>query len=115
MIAGMGYSVPFRMISLVLVSVLLAVAATPAPADAVDALTIVAIAGLALAGIVLIAYLVVANVEGDKVAEGGRVAWMACAGEDCTTGPTADAALAAHAQAQALPVPVTPVLGAQGP
>ena len=111
MIAAMTYSVPFRAIALVLVSVLLVFAATPAPADAMDALTIIAIAGLALADIVLIAYLVVANIEGDKVADGGRVVWMACAGDDCTTGPTAEAALAARA----LPEPVAPVLGAQGP
>jgi hypothetical protein len=64
---------------------------------------------------VLIAYLVVANVEGDKVADGGRVVWMACAGDDCTTGPTAEAALAAQAPALAAQAPPAPVLGAQGP
>jgi len=107
MIATMNYSAPFRLIAVVLVSVLLVVVATPARAEALDALTIVAIVGLALAGIVLIAYLVVANVEGDKVADAGRVIWVACTGDDCTTAPAAVEAVLAAAPA--------PVIGAQGP
>jgi hypothetical protein len=107
MIAAMNYSASFRLIAVVLVSVLLVVVATPARAEAVDALTIVAIAGLAVAGIVLIAYLIIANVEGGKVADAGRVIWVACTGDDCTTAPAAVEAILAAAPA--------PVTGAQGP
>jgi len=107
MIATMNYSAAFRLIAVVLVSVLLVVAATPARAEAVEALTILAIAGLVVAGIVLIAYLVIANVEGDKVAGAGRVIWVACTGDDCTTAPAAVEAALAAAPA--------PVMGSQGP
>jgi hypothetical protein len=107
MIATMNYSAPFRLIAVVLVSVLLVVGATPARAEAIEALTIVAIVGLALAGIVLIAYLIVANVEGDRAADAGRVIWVACTGDDCTTAPAAVEAVLAVAPA--------PVMGSQGP
>ena len=107
MIAPMNYSAPFRLIAVVLVSVLLVVVAMPARAEAIDALTIVAIVGLALAGVVLIAYLVIANVEGDKVADAGRVIWVACTADDCTTAPAAVEAALAAAPA--------PVVGSQGP
>ena len=84
----------FRLFALVLVVVLTVVFATPAPAEA-DVLTALAIAGLVLAGVVIIAYLVVANVEGSRRADTGRVVWLACAGSDCpvsvaTPVPTAD-------------------------
>lgn len=103
----MNHSAPFRLIAVVLVSVLLVVVATPARAEAIEALTILAIVGLALAGVVLIAYLVIANVEGDKVAGAGRVIWVACTGDDCTTAPAVvEAALAATP---------APVMGSQGP
>jgi len=107
MIGPMNYSAAFRLIAVVLVSVLLFVVATPARAEAIDALTIVAIAGLVVAGIVLIAYLVIANVEGDKVADAGRVIWVACTGDDCTTAPAAVEAILAAAPA--------PLMGSQGP
>jgi hypothetical protein len=107
MIASMNYSAPFRLIAVVLVSVLLVVVATPARAEAIEALTIIAIAGLALAAIVLIAYLIIANVEGDKVADAGRVIWVACTGDDCTTAPAAVEAVLAAAPA--------PVMGSQAP
>jgi hypothetical protein len=86
MIEPMVHTVPFRLIALVLATVLMVVAATPAKAEAIEALTIVAIAGLAIAVIVVIAYLVVANVEG-KSADSGRMIWMACAGDECTQIP----------------------------
>jgi hypothetical protein len=86
MIGHMIHTVPFRLVALVLATVLMVVAATPGKAEAIDALTIVAIVGLALAGIIIIAYLVVANVEG-KSADGGRMIWVACAGDDCTQVP----------------------------
>jgi hypothetical protein len=99
MIGPMIHTVPFRLIALVLATVLMVVAATPAKAEAIDALTIVAIAGLALAGIIIIAYLVVANVEG-KSADSGRMIWVACAGDECTQVPAAAVAeLAATAVA----------------
>ena len=84
----------FRLLALVLVVVLTVVFATPAPAEA-DVLTALAIAGLVLAGVVIIAYLVVANVEGTRRADTGRVVWLACAGPDCPVSvaapaPTAD-------------------------
>jgi hypothetical protein len=106
MIGRMIHTVPFRLIALVLATVLMVVAATPAKAEAIDALTIVAIAGLALAGIIIIAYLIVANVEGNS-ADSGRMIWVACAGDECTQVPAAAVAeLAATA--------VTPV-DRQGP
>jgi hypothetical protein len=92
MIGAMIHTAPFRLIALLLVTVLMVVAATPARAEAVDALTIVAIAGLAVAGIILIAYLVVANVEGPKDAGGGHVVWVACAGDECAPIPAPAAA-----------------------
>jgi len=83
---GMIHTTPIRLVALVLAAVLLVVAGTPAKAEAVDALTIVAIAGLAVAALVLIAYLVIANVEGDSSASEGRVVWVACAAADgCAT------------------------------
>jgi hypothetical protein len=106
MIAGMSHSAGCRLIAIVLVSVVLVVAATPARVDAMDALTIVAIAGLAVAGIVLIAYLVVANMEGDRTADAGRVVWMACTGDECGPVP---ASVAAELAAPAV------VLTPQGP
>jgi hypothetical protein len=92
MISAMSYSGGFRLIAVVLVSVLLVLAATPARAEAMDALTIVAIVGVALAGIVLIAYLVVANMEGGRTADTGRIVWMACSGDECGPVPTSVAA-----------------------
>jgi hypothetical protein len=92
-IGRMIHTAPFRFVALLLATVLVIVAATPARAEAIDALTIVAIAGLAVAGIILIAYLVIANVEGSKSADGGRLIWVACAADDCATipGPAATA------------------------
>jgi hypothetical protein len=90
----MAHTVPFKLVALVLVAVLLVVAGTPAKAEAMDALTILAIAGLAAAGLVIIAFLIIANVEGDKVAGPGRVVWMACADADadgCTVIPAPEA------------------------
>jgi hypothetical protein len=91
----MIHTAPFRLVALLLATVLMVIAATPAKAEAVEALTIVAIVGLAIAAIVIIAYLVVANVEGSSSSDGGRVLWVACAGDDCTpVSATAAAALA---------------------
>jgi hypothetical protein len=64
----MSHSSPFRTLALVLAVVMLVLAATPARAEALEPMTIVALVGLALAGIVLIAYLIVANVEGSRAA-----------------------------------------------
>ena len=58
----MAHTVPFKLVALVLAAVLMVVAGTPAKAEAVDALTILAIVGLAAAGLVIIAYLIIANV-----------------------------------------------------
>jgi hypothetical protein len=96
----MIHTTPFRLVALLVATVLTVVAATPAPAEALDALTIVAIAGLVVAGIVLVAYLVVANVEGGTSAVPGRTLWMACAGTDCAPIPATEAAALAS-------VPVT--------
>jgi hypothetical protein len=84
----MIHTAPFRLVALVLATVLMVVAATPAKAEAIDALTIVAIAGLAIAGIIIIAYLIVANVEG-KSSDRGRMIWVACASDECTQVPAA--------------------------
>jgi len=88
----MVHTPPFRLIALLLAVVLMVVVGTPARAEAIDALTMVAIAGLVVAGLVLIAYLVIANVEGDKRAGEGRVVWVACAAADCATIPAETAA-----------------------
>ena len=57
---------PFRVLALALAVVLMVTFATPAKAEAIEPLTILAIAGAALIVIVLVVYLVVANVEGDS-------------------------------------------------
>lgn len=102
----MSHTAPLRLIALLLAVVLMVVAGTPARAEAIEALTIVAIAGLALAAIVLIAYLVVANVEGGKSASEGRMIWVACA-DGCATIPADVAA--------ALMQPVADAADRQGP
>ena len=95
----MIHTTPFRLVALLVATVLTVVAATPAPAEALDALTIVAIAGLVVAGIVLVAYLVVANVEGSKRSDIGRLVWLACGSDECTTVPAETAAaIADHAR-----------------
>jgi hypothetical protein len=80
----MVHTVPFRLVALLLAAVLMAVVGAPAPANAMDPTTILAIAGAAAAGVVLVAYLVVANSEGDKGGAGSsqRVLWMACSSEE---------------------------------
>jgi hypothetical protein len=80
----MVHTVPFRLVALLLAVVLMAVVGAPAPANAMDPTTILAIAGAAAAGVVLVAYLVVANSEGDKGGAGSsqRVLWMACSSEE---------------------------------
>lgn len=94
MMRGMAHTTPFRLVAFLLAAVLLVVAGAPARAEAMDALTIVAIVGLAAAGLILIAYLVIANVEGDKQAgDEGRVVWVACAAADgCAAIPAETAA-----------------------
>jgi hypothetical protein len=72
-----SHSAPFRTLALVLATVLLVVAATPARAEAVEPLTIVAIATLVVAGILIVAYLVIANIEGSKRADRDQVIWVA--------------------------------------
>jgi hypothetical protein len=77
----MSHSTHFRMLALVLATVMLLIAATPAKAEALEPLTIVAIAGLVVAGIVLVAYLIIANTEGERRADEGagedaRVVWV---------------------------------------
>jgi hypothetical protein len=73
---AMDHSTPVRMIALVLVMVMLVLAATPARAEALEPLTIVAIASLVVAGLLVIGYLIIANVEGDRRAQEGRVIWV---------------------------------------
>ena len=59
----------FRALALVLAVVLLVTFATPARAEAMEPMTILAIAGAALIVIVLVVYLVVANVEGPRMSQ----------------------------------------------
>ena len=86
------------MIALMLVSVLMVVAATPARSEAMDPTTILAIASLATGGLVLIAYLIVANSHGDGkntsagTPRSGRVVWMSCDGDECNEVPASVAA-----------------------
>jgi hypothetical protein len=65
----MSHSSPFRTLALVLAVVMVVLAAAPARAEAMEPLTIIALVGLAVAGVVLIAYLIIANVEGPKMAD----------------------------------------------
>jgi hypothetical protein len=74
---AMSHGTPFRTIALVLVTVLLVVTATPAKAEALEPLVIVALASLALAGLVIIGYLIIANVEGRRLADEGELIWVA--------------------------------------
>lgn len=80
---------PYRVLALVLTLVLVVTLATPAKAEAFDVLTGLAIAGAAVIVIVLIAYLVIANTQGDKRVERGGEVWLACAAEGCVTIPPA--------------------------
>lgn len=73
----MSHATHFRLIALVLATVLLVIAATPAKAEAVEPMVMIAIVGLVVVGIVLIAFLVIANIEGKRVAEEERVIWVA--------------------------------------
>jgi hypothetical protein len=59
----------FRVLALALAVVLLVTFATPAKAEAIEPLTILAIAGVAVIVLVLIVYLVVANVEGPRMSQ----------------------------------------------
>ena len=59
----------FRVLALVLAVVVLVTFATPAKAEAIEPLTILAIAGAAVIVLVLVIYLVVANVEGPKMSK----------------------------------------------
>ena len=58
---------PFRVFAAALAVVLLMTFATPAKAEALEPMTIIAIAGAAVLVIVIIVYLVVANMEGPKM------------------------------------------------
>ena len=73
----MSHSTYFRTVALVLTVVLRVVAATPAKAEALEPLAIIAIASVVVAGIVLVAYLIIANMEGERRADEGRVIWVA--------------------------------------
>jgi hypothetical protein len=60
---------PFRVLALSLAVVLLVMFATPAKAEALEPMTILAIAGAAVIVVVLLVYLVVANVEGPRMSQ----------------------------------------------
>jgi hypothetical protein len=77
----MIYTAPFRLIAIVLIVALAVLVATPEKADAMDPLTIIAIVGAAAIVVVLIAFLVIANKEGDR-ADNGPI-YLACNGADC--------------------------------
>jgi hypothetical protein len=67
-----------RLLAVILVAVLVFTLATPARAEALEPLTILAIAGLAVVVVVIIAYLIIANV-GDSRRAGPQLRYMACA------------------------------------
>jgi hypothetical protein len=73
----MSHSRPFRTLALVLAVVMLVLVATPARAEAIEPLTMVALVSLAIAGVILIAFLIIANVEDRKSAEEPAVIWVA--------------------------------------
>ncbi|HET7340273.1 MAG TPA: hypothetical protein VFL90_02335 [Methylomirabilota bacterium] len=76
---------PFRLLALMLAVVLVVTFAAPAKAEAFDVLTGLAIAGVVVIVIVIVAYLVIANAEGNKRAEQRQEVWLACAAERCVT------------------------------
>ncbi len=80
---------PYRVLALVLTVVLVVTLATPGKAEAFDVLTGLAIAGAAVIVIVLVAYLVIANTQGDKRVERPAEVVLACAAEGCVTIPAA--------------------------
>lgn len=80
-ILAMIYTSPLRLIAIVLIVALVVMVATPEKADALEPLTIISIVGAAAAVIVLIAFLVIANKEGDR-ANNGPI-YLACSGADC--------------------------------
>lgn len=59
----------YRTIALVLVLVMLITAATPARAEAIEPLTILAIASAAVVVIILVTFLIVANMSDRRMAE----------------------------------------------
>jgi hypothetical protein len=60
---------PHRVLALVLVALLVFMAATPPRAEAIEPGTALAIAGAAVVVIIIVAFLVVANVKGDRRAQ----------------------------------------------
>jgi hypothetical protein len=76
---------PYRLLAVALAVLLVVTLAKPARAEALDVLTGLAIAGAVVIVLVLVAYLVIANVEGEKRSEQRREVWLACADERCVT------------------------------
>jgi len=120
--AAMSHSVGFRMIALMLVSVLMIVAATPVRSEALEPTTILAIASLATGGLVLIAYLIVANMhDSDKTAangqptRSGRVVWMTCDGDECNEVPASAAAEMGAKLPETVLAPAPARAGGEGP
>jgi hypothetical protein len=106
----MIYTAPFRLSAIVLIVALAVMVATPEKADALEPLTIIAIAGAAVIVLVLIAFLVIANREGPKRADGGPI-YVACNGTDCL----ALATQAAASYGTVSSVHVVSVVETQGP
>src|SRR5947209_2541256 len=71
----------FRMVALVLVTILVITFATPAKADA-DVMTTITLVSLIIAGVAIIAYLIIANTTGNR-GMSSRVLRIACLGDDC--------------------------------
>ena len=99
---------PFRLIAIVLIVALVVMVATPEKADAMDPMIIIAIAGAAAAVIVLIAFLIIANKEGNRASQ---PIYIACTGEDCLSA----ARQAAEPYGEVASITVVSVSPIQGP
>jgi hypothetical protein len=101
----MAHCTSFRLVALILVTVLLAMAATPAKVEAMDALTALSLATLAAGALLVVGYLIVANSEGNKSAEGmDREAWIAR-----SSGLDSEPILPAETPSSQATAPVVPV------
>jgi hypothetical protein len=86
----------FRLTAVTLVAVLAFGLATPARAEALEPLTLVALASLAVVGVIIVVYLVVANMAGSRRSEHAGARHVVCVESDsdartCWTLPEAAA------------------------
>ncbi len=74
----------FRLLSVVLLVVLAVTVATPARAEALEPMTILALVSLGIAVVIVVGYLIVANVSGSRMAQADAPVLVACAESEGT-------------------------------